>query len=72
MQFVSSGTSASSGSTTVDFTINAVNTDNTEVIKTGWSENGDVQRINFKYKCTEYGCRHGSLTALLESRIYTS
>jgi hypothetical protein len=61
IQFVSSGTSASSGSTTVDFTINAVNTDKTEVIKTGWSEN-DVSRELTSSTNLQVGFRHGSLT----------
>lgn len=61
VQQVTTGTTASSGTTTVDFTINAVNTDKTEVIHTGWSEN-DVSRVLTNSTTLQVGFRHGSQT----------
>jgi len=43
VQQVNTGTTASSGTTTVNFTINAVNTDKTEVYISGWSQHNPAR-----------------------------
>jgi len=61
VQQVNTGTSASSGTTTVDFTINAVNRDKTEVYSTGWSQ-VEVSRNLTSSTNLQVRCRHGSQT----------
>lgn len=61
VQTITTGTTASSGTTTVNFTINAVDTDKTEVYSTGWSQY-DVSRTLTNSTTLRVGFRHGSLT----------
>lgn len=61
VQQVNTGTTASSGTTTVNFTINAVNRDKTEVYSTGWSQN-DVARNLTSDTTLQVAFRHGSQT----------
>ena len=59
VQQLTTGTTASSGNTTVNFTINSVNTNKTEIIKTGWSEH-DVARELTSSTNLQVAFRHGS------------
>jgi hypothetical protein len=59
IQHLLTGTSASSGNTTVNFTINSVNTSTTEVYATGWSE-VDVARELTGSTTLQVGFRHGN------------
>lgn len=61
VQTITTGTSASSGTTTVNFTINSVNRDKTEVYSTGWSQY-DVARELTSSTNLQIGFRHGSQT----------
>ena len=61
VQQLTTGTTLSSGTTTKNYTINAVNTNKTEVIHTGWSEN-DVSRVLTSSTNLQVGFRHGSQT----------
>ena len=60
IQHLSTGTTASSGNTTVNFTINSVNKNKTEVYATGWSEH-DVARELTSNTTLQVSFRHGSL-----------
>ena len=58
VQQMNTGTTASSGTTTVNFTINAVNRDKTEVYSTGWSENDEPRELTSSTNL-QVGFRHG-------------
>jgi hypothetical protein len=61
VQQVNTGTTASSGTTTVNYTINAVDTNKTEVYSTGWSQ-VDVSRNLTSSTNLQIRFRHGSQT----------
>lgn len=61
IQWVSTGTSLSSGTTTSDFTINAVDTDKTEIYHTGWSQH-DVSRYLTSSTNLQIRVRRGNQT----------
>ena len=60
VQQVTTGTTLSSGTTTKDYTINAVNTDKTEIYATGWSEH-DTSRQLTSSTNLRVGFRHGGM-----------
>lgn len=45
IQRVTTGTTASSGTTTVNFSISSVNRDKTVIVKTGWSEHEPARSL---------------------------
>jgi len=60
IQFLNTGTTASAGTTTVNYTINAVNRDKTEVYSRGWSQH-DVARTLTSSTNLQVAFRHGNL-----------